>query len=183
MQTKSPYGTPLGEEDLKNTFPVRFKPKAIYNWDAGEAISRYLEELKQGRLIARLCKKCNRKLIPPRMFCELCFRETDEWVYVPDTGTVNTFSLCYISWDMKKSTTPEIPAVIDIDGSSGGFLHLISDIDLKRVEHLPFCFGGYFKNNDGSLKVKTGLRVKAVWKAPSERQGSILDIKYFAPVK
>jgi len=30
--------------------------------------------------------------------------------------------------------------------------------------------------------VKIGMRVKAVWKPPEEREGSILDIKYFKPV-
>lgn len=163
MRIASQYGTPLGEDDLKNMFPVSFKPKAIYNWDTGEAVGRFLEELKAGRIISRLCKKCNRKLLPPRMFCELCFRETDEWVYVQDSGTVNTFSLCYISWDMKKLKEPEIPAVIDIDGSSGGFLHLISDVDPK--------------------KVKTGMKVMAVWRPSNERKGSITDIKYFAPIR
>ena len=54
-------------------------------------------------------------MIPPRMFCERCFRPTDEWVYVKDIGRVNTFSLCYVSWDARRLKTPEIPAVIEID--------------------------------------------------------------------
>ena len=31
-------------------------------------------------------------------------------------------------------------------------------------------------------EVTIGMRVQAVWKAPDEREGSILDIKYFRPV-
>ena len=67
-----------------------WQPDLCYDWDNGPAISRYLAELKQGRLIGKHCRKCSRILLPPRMFCELCWRPTDEWVYVQDTGTVNT---------------------------------------------------------------------------------------------
>jgi hypothetical protein len=105
-------GTPLDERQLKSgkIFTTSYAPKLNYLWDTGEAMSRYLAELKQGKLIARSCFKCQRVMIPPRMFCELCFRPTDDWVYVKDTGKVNTFSLCYVSWDVRRLKQPEIPA-------------------------------------------------------------------------
>jgi uncharacterized OB-fold protein len=104
-------------------------------------------------------------MIPPRMFCERCFRPTDEWCYVKDTGRVNTFSLCYVSWDVRRLRQPEIPAVIEIDGASPGMgiLHIIKNVAPKSV--------------------RVGLRVRAVWKPPSQRTGSITDIAYWAPLK
>ena len=74
-------------------------------------------------------------MIPPRMFCERCFRPTDDWVYVKDSGMVNTFSLCYVSWDVRRLKTPEIPAVIEIDEASPdmGILHLIRKVNPKNV--------------------------------------------------
>ena len=67
-------GTPLDEKALRHgkTFSVTYAPKLRYAWDTGQAISRYLAELKEGRLIARACRKCERVMIPPRMFCERC---------------------------------------------------------------------------------------------------------------
>ena len=38
---------------------VHHKPEMRYAWDAGVAISRYLEELKQGRLVAAPIQGCN----------------------------------------------------------------------------------------------------------------------------
>ncbi|MDH3444955.1 MAG: zinc ribbon domain-containing protein, partial [Deltaproteobacteria bacterium] len=110
-------GTACDAADLKRgkIFLASYVPNLRYQWDTGEAMGRYLAELKQGRLIARSCTQCARVMIPPRMFCERCFRPTDDWIYVEDTGTVNTFSLCYVSWDVRKLKTPEIPAVIEID--------------------------------------------------------------------
>ena len=76
-------GTPLDKQKSRGEiFTTSYEPKLSYRWDSGEAIGRYLEELKQGRLIARRCDGCQRVMIPPRMFCERCFRPTDDWVYV-----------------------------------------------------------------------------------------------------
>lgn len=141
-----------------------FTPKLEYKWDAGVAIGRYLNGLKKGVLLGRSCKHCGRVLIPPRMFCEWCFKHTSEWITLADTGHVNTFSLCYVTWDMKRLTEPQIPAVIEIDGASKGFgiLHLLGEVD-------PF-------------KIRIGMAVRAVWKPPEARQGAITDIKYFKPL-
>lgn len=139
--------------------------KAEYAWDTGVAMSKYLAELKQGKLIGRRCFKCKRLMVPPRMFCEQCFRPTDAWEYVQDTGTVKTFSLCYIRFDMARLKEPEIPAVIDIDGASPGMgiLHKLGEVDPQAV--------------------KIGMKVQAVWKPEAEREGSTTDIAYFKPVQ
>ncbi len=162
--------TPLKESAMKDgkVLTLHKKPNLKYAWDNGPAIDRYLAELKKGRIIARKCNKCRRIMIPPRMFCELCWRPTDEWVYVEDTGVVNTFSICYVNWDasrIKKGDKPHLPAVIEIDGASDGMgiLHVLGEVEPD--------------------KVKIGMKVKAVWKKPEEREGAITDILYFKPMR
>jgi uncharacterized protein len=159
-------GVSLRESDFQEgrVLFTEWSPNAQYAWDTGVAIGRYLAELKQGRLLGVHCRECGRTVIPPRSFCEWCYRPMDNWVTLPDTGTVNTFSLCYVTWDMHYLDEPEIPAVIDIDGTqpSVGIMHMLSDVDPGEV--------------------KIGMKVQAVWKPVEERQGSILDIKYFKPV-
>lgn len=160
-------GISLKESDFKEG-KVLFTtsgPASRYAWDAGVAVGRFLEGMKEGKLLGTKCNKCGRVVIPPRMFCELCFKEADEWVELADTGTVNTFSLCYVTWNMIRVKKPEIPAVIEIDGASEGIgiMHMLGEVDPK--------------------KVKIGMKVKAVWKPEAEREGSITDIKYFKPVE
>jgi len=152
------------EQDEEEIFLTSYAPRLSYVWDTGEAVGRYLAELKEGKLIARSCRRCARVMIPPRMFCEICFRPTDDWVYVGDSGTINTFSLCYVSWDVRRLKRPKIPAVIEIDGASPGMgiLHLIGKV--------------------APGKVHVGMRVKAVWKPASKRTASITDILYWAPL-
>ncbi len=162
-------GKHLKDSDMKDgkVLTVHWKPDLQYAWDNGVAIGRYLEELRNGRIIARKCNKCRRIMLPPRMFCELCWRPTDEWVYVKDTGKVNTWSVCYVNWDasrIKKGEKPHLPAVIEIDGASPGtgILHKLGEVDPD--------------------KIKVGMKVRAVWKKPAEREGKITDILYFKPV-
>ncbi|MEW6523377.1 MAG: Zn-ribbon domain-containing OB-fold protein [Bacillota bacterium] len=159
-------GTALSSRhlDAGRVLTVRHKPRAEYAWDAGMAIGHYLHELKAGRLVARSCGSCRRVMIPPRMLCEECFRPTDGWVPVKDTGTVNTFSVCYVRWDVMRLKDPLLPAVIHIDGASPGMgiLHLLGEVDPGEV-HI-------------------GMRVRAVWKDPAEREGAITDIRYWKPL-
>ena len=160
-------GTPLDTVKFKRgaVFTTSYTPKLRYRWDEGEAIGRYLEEFREGRLIARSCGQCARVMIPPRMFCERCFRPTDQWVYVKDTGKILTFSLCYVSWDVKRLKQPEIPAVIENDGASPGMgiLHVVKKI--------------------APGKVRVGMAVRAVWKPKSKRIGSVTDIAYWEPIR
>lgn len=160
-------GTPVNTKEVARgkVFTTSYTPKLRYRWDEGEAIGRYLEEFREGRLIARSCGQCARVMIPPRMFCERCFCPTDRWVYVKDTGKILTFSLCYVSWDVKRLKQPEIPAVIEIDGASPGMgiLHVV-----KKIR---------------PGKVRVGMAVRAVWKLKSKRVGSVTDIAYWEPIR
>ncbi len=160
----------LGDIKKGKVLSVTWEPKLKYAWDNGPAIGRYLAELKNGKIIAKKCHKCHRILIPPRMFCELCWRPTGEWVYVEDTGIVNTWVVSYVDWkagrlDIKGGVRPFTPAIIEIDGASKGMgiLHLLDEVD-------PW-------------KISRGMKVKAVWKPPKERIGAITDIKYFKPMR
>jgi uncharacterized protein len=160
-------GIELSADDLSKgkVTQTRFRPNAKYAWSAGEAMSRFLEELQNGRLIARTCRSCDRVLFPPRMFCEECFRPTDEWKVIQDTGTIETFSVSYLDTDARRITEPILVGVVSIDGASPkmGMMHY---------------FGEMTKD-----EIRIGMRVRAVWKPADERRGSVLDIRYFRPLR
>lgn len=160
-------GTPLREKDFEEG-KILFnfdELRGDFAWDTGIAIGRYLASLKEGVILGARCNTCRKVVVPPRTVCEWCFRPMDEFVPLKDTGTVNTFSLCYVTWDVKRVKEPEVPAVIEIDGASPlhGIMHLLGEMDPE--------------------KVNIGMRVKAVWKPPEERQGAITDILFFKPIK
>jgi hypothetical protein len=147
---------------------VKYTPNLQYAWDNGVAVGRYLAELKNGRIIGKTCKTCKRVLVPPRLFCETCWRPTDEWTYVKDTGTILTSVVSHVNWDASRVEPGQryhTPGVIELDGAgeNQGIMHLIDEIE-------PY-------------DIKIGMRVRAVWKPAEERIGAITDIKYFKVIE
>jgi uncharacterized OB-fold protein len=160
-------GTTLSEDDFLqgNVLSIHDKLEGRYAWDTGIAISRYLEGLKKGIILGAYCSKCRKTVVPPRTVCEWCFRPILKIVPLQDTGTVITYSICYVTWDVRRIQDPEIPAVIEIDGASPmhGILHKLGEIETNQIS--------------------IGMRVQAVWKPPKERVGAITDILYFTREK
>ena len=159
-------GVVLREADIRErkVLWTEWHPKFEYAYDCGIGYGRYFAELKKGRIVGTKCKRCGRILLPARYFCEWCWRPTDEWVYLEDTGTVNTFSICYTDWLARRIKEPELPAMIEVDGSGGvAIMSKLGEVDPKDI--------------------RIGMRVKAVWKPEGERIGAITDIKYWKPLK
>jgi uncharacterized OB-fold protein len=142
-----------------------WEPEFQYAWALGPAMSKFLLGLKDGKILGRKCRKCDRVLVPPRMFCDWCYGPTDEWIELPDTGIIETFSIAYLDADARRVKEPILMGVIDIDGANEhhGFMHF---------------FGGCKPE-----KLKIGMKVQAVWKPKKEREGSIRDILYFKPYR
>ena len=158
--------TKVSLKDIKSgkVLSVHDKPSLQYAWDNGVAIGRYLAELKNGVIMGKRCNQCDRILVPPRLFCETCWRPTGPWTPVADTGTILTFVVSHVNWDASRvepGLRYHTPAVIELDGAGKdqGILHLVDEIEPDEL--------------------KIGQRVKAVWLPPEERTGAITDIKYF----
>src|SRR5437867_7344027 len=141
-------GREITPEELKEGKYLETVQKFVprYSWAAGVAISRFLSELKKGRIVGRKCLKCQRTVVPPRMYCEQCYRPTDEWEYVRDTGTINTISISHVGTDARRLSEPIHVAVVDIDGASHGMgiPHKLGEIAPERG--------------------RIGMKDKAVWK-------------------
>lgn len=158
-------GKAITSEELKKVTHETWSPSVKYAWSCGEAMSRFLNELKKGKLIGRKCQQCGRIIFPPKMFCETCFRPTDEWVYLPPTGSIMTYSASYLDKDANRISEPILVGVIAIDGASQdmGFMHFFGEMTADEITF--------------------GMKVEAVWKPEKERTGSVTDIKYFKPLR
>ena len=158
-------GTALSDRDIKEgkVLYTEWKPRAMYAWDAGTAISRFLEGLRNGIILGTECVKCRRVMLPPRIFCELCYRPTEKWVKLEDKGRVRTFCVTRVRWDASRVEEPFFPMVVELDGGEGGtgLFHVVKGMDVSEMT--------------------VGLRVKALWKPPEERIGAITDIENFIP--
>jgi len=135
-----------------------------YAYTRGVAGDKFFDEMKEkGRIMGAKCRKCGITYVPPRLFCERCFERLEDWMDVGKRGIVHTYTVAYIDIDGSKLKEPTIWAVIKIANTHGGLVHKIGETDPK--------------------KVKIGMPVEAVFKDKKEREGSILDIKYFKPAE
>ncbi len=159
-------GTEVTHDDIEANryLMTHYQAELKYAWTSGVATGRYLRGLKEGEIWGRRCDGCGRVMVPPRMYCEQCFRPTDGWVKLRDTGRVVTYSIAYVNFDASRRQDPIIVAVVEVDGASPmmGILHLLGEVDPEDV--------------------KIGMRVQAVWKKAGDRSGAITDIVHFRPL-
>ena len=131
-------------------------------YTAGIAGERFLRALKEGQIMGVKCPECEFIYLPPRIFCLRCFSPLEEWVEVENQGAVETYTLLNVDLDGNPLEEPQIVALVNIDGTSGGLLHFLGEVELDELY--------------------IGLPVEAVFKPKKEREGSILDINYFRPL-
>ena len=132
-------------------------------YTAGIAGERFFREIKDhARIVGTRCGECDLTYVPAMMFCERCFAELDEWVEVPSQGTVFTYTVLHRDLDETRLDPPAALAYVKLEGADGGLVHYLDETDPTAVY--------------------IGMPVEAVFKDVAEREGSILDIKYFRPV-
>jgi uncharacterized OB-fold protein len=137
--------------------------KVPYRWAAGEVGTRYLQSLRdEKKFLGTRCPKCDKVYHIPRRNCPDCFEECSQWVELGSSGTLKTFTVVRKHHpELCPLPLPFGYGVITLEGADTGFLHLLYEFD------------------EGELTC--GLRVEAVF--ADERDGNILDVKYFRPVK
>lgn len=90
--------------------------------------SRFFVELENHRFMATRCRACGRGYAPPRPLCPECLK-TAEWIELPGTGTVETYSVLHFSpgtnADVEALTTPYVLVYVLLDGASTLFPHLL----------------------------------------------------------
>ncbi len=155
----------MGPTEVKFLEQVIYLP---YRWAMGPVFTRFFEEFKKKKIMGTRCPKCNRVLVPARMFCPRCFVDTKEWVQVSDKGLIRTWALITFKFSGQPIEPPYITGLIDLDGADVGFLHCIGGTDLTDLENVK-------------KTIKIGGKVQARWK--EKPQGNILDIEYFEPVR
>ncbi len=152
------------ERDYSKMLTVTFTYPMPYEWSVGKYGSRFFQEIREERrFIGIRCPKCGTVYVPPRRLCGPCFQELEELMPLSDTGTITAFSVVdypFIDPDTgERRPVPYTYGYIRIDGADNIFSHIINETDVS--------------------KIKVGMKVRAVFKEPSEMQGNIQDIRYF----
>ena len=123
--------------------------------------STFLRALEQGKLLGARTGQDGKVYFPPREANPATGLELDNYVELPDKGTVTTFAIINIPFAGQRIKPPYVAAYVLLDGADIPFLHLVTEIDPSEV--------------------RMGMRVQAVWKPKEEWGLGIDNIDYFRP--
>jgi uncharacterized OB-fold protein len=123
--------------------------------------SVFLRGLEEGKLLGARTGQNGKVYFPPKEADPATGLELDNYVELPDTGTVTTFAIINIPFAGQRIKPPYVAAYVLLDGADIAFLHLIQEID--------------------ATEVRMGMRVEAVWKPREEWGLGIDNIEYFKP--
>jgi uncharacterized OB-fold protein len=121
----------------------------------------FLRGLEEGKLLGARTGDSGKVYFPPKEADPATGLELDNFIELPDTGTVTTFAIINIPFAGQRIKPPYVAAYVLLDGADIAFLHLIQEID--------------------ATEVRMGMRVEAVWKPREEWGLGIDNIEYFKP--
>jgi uncharacterized OB-fold protein len=158
---------PSSDSDDREPVKVQVTPSSIeIQHTASLPESRFLRALEDGKLLAARTKhgrdgKPGPVYFPPREADPATGLALDEFLELPDKGTVTTFAIINIPFSGQRIKPPYVAAYVLLDGADIPFLHLVTEID--------------------PADVRMGMRVQAVWKPREEWGLGIDNIDYFRP--
>lgn len=123
----------------------------------GHGYQRFFDGLKEGKIVASRCEECGVTYLPPRIYCEECLSEINQFIEINQNGVVLGYTIQNLDKDGNELGEPIIWALIGFEGVRGGIFHKLGEVDPEEIY--------------------IGMPVKPVFKR--ERKGSINDIKYF----
>jgi uncharacterized OB-fold protein len=137
----------------KSSLVMEHHVALTYEEELTPILERFVDALIDGRILGHKCPQCQRVYVPGKGYCPLCVIETTEAdeVEVADTGTVTGFTIITpVAYYGQKETEPFVYASVLLDGANGN----LGGQDIVGIPH---------------DQVRSGLRVKAVWKPKEKR--------------
>lgn len=158
---------PEGVPDDRDPVTVQVAPSFIeIQHTASLPETTFLKALEEGKLLGARTRsgrdgKPGKVYFPPKEADPATGLELDEFIELPDQGTVTTFAVINIPFPGQRIKPPYVAAYVLLDGADIPFLHLVTEID--------------------PADVRMGMRVRAVWKPREEWGLGIDNIDYFRP--
>jgi len=132
-----------------------------FNVEPGLHQSAYLRGFLEGKILGGKCQTTGKVYVPPRGASPVDGKPTEEYVELPHTGVLTTFTVVRFPFEGQKLTPPYCFGAIVLDGAGLPIYHLISGVPHDEI--------------------RMGMRVKAKWKPSDQWETSVENILYFEP--
>jgi len=138
---------------------ARWFPDEMPTPAASAETAGWWEAASRHRLVVQRCDQCGRTRHPPGPVCPSCRAVTSDWLELPGTGTVYTYTVVHQAFvPALADRLPYVVIAVELDGATGA--RLVSNL----VDAAP-------------EDVEVGLPVEVVW----EDMGPELALPRFRP--
>lgn len=158
--------------------PVRILVTPVdlrYNHSASPQETVYLRGLAEGKLLGGRTDAAGKVYFPPRGANPTDGRPTDEFVELPDRGTVTTFCIVNVPFLGQRIKPPYVAAYVLLDGADIPVLHLVLGGEASPGGRQEAGPTGWVNT------VRMGMRVEAVWKPREEWGYGLANVDHFRP--
>ncbi len=136
-----------------------------YDYALGEVAGRFMDGLKNRKILATRCSKSAMVYLPPRAFCERSFEKCDSWVEAGQEGVIEASTIVVRGFEGSRPP-PVAVAFVRLDGVDSAIVNYLEGLDFSNVEQAM-----------RAIRPGTRVRVEFI----PEPQGRITDF-YFVLV-
>jgi uncharacterized OB-fold protein len=95
-------------------------------------IEQFFKSISQKRLMGGKCRKCGKVHLPPRPLCDNCLSTDFEWVELPKTGRLLTYTIIHVAPTQFQCMAPYAVGIVQLEDGvkiSG----MIRDVPLDKI--------------------------------------------------
>lgn len=133
-----------------------------YDYAVGEVAGKFMEGLKEGKLLASYCSRSKLSYLPPRAFCERSFEPCDGWIEAGSEGTIECSTIVVRGFEGKRPP-PVAIAFVRVDGVDSAIANYVDGVDLDDYD-------------EAMEKLAPGARVRVVF--GEEPEGRVTDFSF-----
>lgn len=135
---------------------------ARYTYSMGKVAAKFMEGLKQKKILATRCSKSGLTYLPPRAYCERSFELCDSWVEAAVEGVIEVATVTTVGFEGSPKP-PYAVAYVRLDGVDTAIGGYMQGMDLSNVE-------------ESMRRLRQGTRVRVEF--VDEPQGQVKDFHF-----
>lgn len=117
-----------------------------YDYALGEVAGKFMDGLRNQKILATRCSKSAMVYLPPRAFCERTFEKCDSWVEAGSSGVIESSTIVVRGFEGSRPP-PIAVAFVRLDGVDSAIANYVEGLDMSDV--------------DAAMeKIKPGVRVR-----------------------
>ena len=95
-------------------------------------IEQFYKNISQKKLMGGKCRKCGKIHLPPRPLCDKCLSTEFEWVELPRTGRLLTYTIIHVAPTQFQNMAPYAVGIVQLENGVK-IPGMIKDVPLDKI--------------------------------------------------